>query len=92
MATDPVTSPITKLGSVIYGAVIGIIIAFIRFFGAYPEGTALAILFANMLVPVIDYYKVTTFKYKKVVFGSLIGIVLIAGVIIYFAASEGGIL
>jgi electron transport complex protein RnfD len=92
MATDPVTSPITKLGSIIYGVVIGLIVSFIRFFGSYPEGMALAILFANLLVPLIDYFKVTTFKYKKVVFASLIGVVLIAGLIVYLSASEGGIL
>ena len=64
MITDPVTSPTTAPGRVTFGLMVGIISAFIRLFGAYPEGVAFAILIANMFVPVIDYYKFSSNKYS----------------------------
>lgn len=57
MITDPVTSPITKPGRWIYGLVVGSIVAYIRLFGAFPEGVVFAILLGNIFVPLIDYYK-----------------------------------
>ena len=56
MITDPVTSPITKFGRVVYGATAGVITVFIRIMGAYPEGAAFSILIVNMLAPCIDYF------------------------------------
>ena len=54
MATDYVTSPMTTLGGVIYGAGIGFILMMIRYFGAYPEGMSFAILIMNMFVPLLN--------------------------------------
>lgn len=54
MATDYVTSPMSKWGGVIYGAGIGIITMLIRYFGAYPEGVSFAILIMNAVVPLIN--------------------------------------
>ena len=54
MATDYVTSPMTKWGQVIYAAGAGLIVALIRAFGTYPEGVTYAILFMNVVTPLID--------------------------------------
>ncbi|MFO7370591.1 MAG: RnfABCDGE type electron transport complex subunit D [Bacteroidales bacterium] len=56
MATDLVTSPMTKTGMVIYAAGIGIITVVIRVFGSYPEGVSFAILIMNAFVPLINRY------------------------------------
>ena len=56
MVTDPVTSPTTKIGRIIYGVLVGSLTALIRYAGAYPEGVAFSILIANMFVPVIDHF------------------------------------
>lgn len=57
MATDPVTSPVTKPGRWIYGLILGALVVLIRVFGSNVEGVAYAIIIANMFVPLIDYYK-----------------------------------
>ena len=54
MATDYVTSPMTKRGRLIFGIGCGLINAAGRFFGPLPEATTWAILFMNGLVPFID--------------------------------------
>lgn len=56
MATDMVTSPMTPIGQIIFGAGIGLITCLIRIFGAYPEGVSFAILIMNAFVPLIDKY------------------------------------
>lgn len=56
MATDYVTSPMTKKGMIIYAVGIGIITVLIRNFGAYPEGVQFAILILNAFVPLINKY------------------------------------
>ncbi len=56
MATDYVTSPMTKKGMVIYAVGIGVITMLIRLWGPYPEGMSFAILIMNSLVPLIDKY------------------------------------
>ena len=56
MATDYVTSPMTKRGQMIYGIGIGIICVVIRCFGSYPEGMSFAILIMNAVTPLINYY------------------------------------
>jgi len=59
MATDPVTSPRTQIGQFIYGLLIGVMVVIIRAVNpAYPEGMMLAILFANVVAPLIDYFVV----------------------------------
>ena len=54
MATDYVTSPMTRLGKVIFAVGCGLITAVIRLFGSYPEGVSFAILLMNILTPTID--------------------------------------
>jgi electron transport complex protein RnfD len=66
MATDLVTSPVTKKGMVIFAIGIGVITVVIRLFGAYPEGISFAILIMNAFVPLINSY----FKPRR--FGSKI--------------------
>ena len=56
MATDYVTSPLTKKGQIIFAFGCGLITTLIRIFGGYPEGVSYSILLMNLLVPVIDYY------------------------------------
>ncbi|SMC72676.1 RnfABCDGE type electron transport complex subunit D [Papillibacter cinnamivorans] len=54
MATDPATSPVTAAGQWIYGALCGALTVFFRYFGAYPEGVAYAILISNASVWIIE--------------------------------------
>ncbi|MDE7355773.1 MAG: RnfABCDGE type electron transport complex subunit D [Rikenellaceae bacterium] len=56
MATDYVTSPMTKGGMLFYGIGIGVITILIRTWGAYPEGVSFAILIMNATVPLINKY------------------------------------
>jgi electron transport complex protein RnfD len=56
MATDYVTSPMSKSGMIIFGVGIGILTVVIRRFGAYPEGVSFAILIMNAFVPLINRY------------------------------------
>ncbi len=54
MATDYVTTPITRTGKMIFAFGCGLITALIRFFGAYPEGVSFSILLMNILSPYIE--------------------------------------
>ena len=54
MATDMVTSPMTRKGAVIFGLGCGIMTSLIRLWGNYPEGVSFSILFMNALTPLID--------------------------------------
>ncbi len=54
MATDMVTSPMSRWGMVTYGISCGFLTIIIRIFGAYPEGVAFAILIMNAFVPLIN--------------------------------------
>ncbi|MBR5144171.1 MAG: RnfABCDGE type electron transport complex subunit D [Clostridia bacterium] len=54
MATDFVTTPITRTGKMIFAFGCGLITFLIRFFGNYPEGVSFAILFMNILTPYIE--------------------------------------
>jgi electron transport complex protein RnfD len=56
MATDLVTSPMTKTGVIIYAIGIGLITVVIRVYGSYPEGVSFAILIMNAFVPLINKY------------------------------------
>ncbi|MBE6334417.1 MAG: RnfABCDGE type electron transport complex subunit D [Bacteroidales bacterium] len=56
MATDYVTSPMTKKGMLIYGVGIGLLTVIIRDFGAFPEGMSFAILIMNAVTPLINRY------------------------------------
>ena len=54
MATDYVTSPITKLGQIVFGIGCGILTIVIRYFGGYNEGVSYAILIMNCMVVLLD--------------------------------------
>lgn len=54
MATDMVTSPITKPGRWIFGVGVAVIIMLIRIWGGYPEGVTFAILLMNAATPLIN--------------------------------------
>jgi Na+-transporting NADH:ubiquinone oxidoreductase subunit B len=57
MATDPVSSSMTNTGKWYFGALIGLMVVLIRVVNpAFPEGMMLAILFANLFAPLIDYF------------------------------------
>lgn len=56
MATDYVTSPLSKKGMIIYGIGIGVLTTVIRLFGSYPEGMSFAILIMNAFTPLINNY------------------------------------
>ncbi|MCD8194231.1 MAG: RnfABCDGE type electron transport complex subunit D [Tannerellaceae bacterium] len=56
MATDYVTSPMSKNGMIVYGIGIGILTTVIRLFGSYPEGVSFAIFIMNGLTPLINSY------------------------------------
>ncbi|MCL2415409.1 MAG: RnfABCDGE type electron transport complex subunit D [Defluviitaleaceae bacterium] len=60
MATDYSTSPVTPLGHIIFGIGCGAVTVVIRIWGSFPEGVTYAILFMNLLVPLID--KITQHK------------------------------
>lgn len=66
MATDLVTSPMTKKGMIVFAIGIAVITVVIRLFGAYPEGVSFGIIIMNAFVPLINTY----FKPKR--FGSKI--------------------
>ncbi len=57
MATDMVSSPMTKWGMLIFGFMIGVLTIIIRVFGAYPEGVSFAILIMNAFVPLLNKIK-----------------------------------
>ena len=55
MATDYSSSPVTPVGQLIFGAGCGLLLFVIRMFNpTYPEGCSYAILFMNLLTPLID--------------------------------------
>ena len=59
MATDPVSAAQTNTGKIIYGFLCGVLSILIRVFNpAYPEGVMVAILFMNVMAPLIDHYVV----------------------------------
>ena len=60
MATEPVSASHTNKGRWVYGFLIGFMVIMIRVLNpAYPEGMMLAILFANLVAPLIDHYVVS---------------------------------
>lgn len=57
MATDPVSAAMTDTGRWIYGVLIGVMTVLVRTINpAFPEGIMLAILFGNVMAPLIDYF------------------------------------
>ncbi len=54
MATDYATSPITPKGKILYGILLGFMTGLFRTFGSMAEGVSYAIIFSNILVPLIE--------------------------------------
>lgn len=54
MGTDPVTSPVTSRGQIIYGALMGVLAALFRVYGTAADSFSYAIILSNMVVPFID--------------------------------------
>ncbi len=82
MATDPVTSPVTGFGQILYGLCLGILTVTFRYLTPYPEGVLTSILIMNMLVFILDKIGVRNSNYNKkkiisllVIFISMIGII-----------------
>lgn len=66
MATDPVTSPTTPIGQVLYGIGLGILTVVFRYLTPFPEGVLTSILTMNMLVTIIDRIGAKArFNFKK---------------------------
>ena len=90
MITDPVTSPVTKFGRLFFGVFAGIMVGLIRFIGAYPEGTAFAILFANIIASALDYFmqgKKDTYSWIQLTV-TFVVIVLVSLIICYTVAGR----
>jgi electron transport complex protein RnfD len=58
IATDPVTSPVTRWGKFIYGLGIGFFVVVIRVFSSYPEGVMFAVLLMNATVPLLNRWTI----------------------------------
>ena len=90
MATDPITSPITKPGRVYFGFGLGLITFVIRLFGAYPEGVVFSILILNMFVPTFDYFKWTNPKFSNKQYYIFAGVVILSIVVVLVGANYVG--
>lgn len=77
MATDPVTSPVTSLGQIIYGICLGILTVIMRYLTIYPEGVLTSILIMNMFVFILDKIGLKDKNYIKKIVISLSVLVLI---------------
>ncbi len=60
MATDYVTSPITPNGQIVFGILLGIFTGIFRLFSGSAEGVSYAIIFCNLLVPIIERFTTPT--------------------------------
>ena len=83
MATDPVTSPTTPSGQVLYALGLGILTVTFRFLTNYPEGVLTSILVMNMLTPIIDK-KMGEYRhkgFKSILISVMIAILIGVGVI-----------
>ena len=58
IATDPVSSPLSPKGRVIFGAGIGVLVMLMRTLSAYPEGVMFAVLLMNAMVPLINRWTI----------------------------------
>jgi len=85
MATDPVTTPVTAPGRMIYGTIVASLVVLIRLFGSYPEGTAFAIVLGNLLTPMVDYYKWSSNKFSWKHFAICGGIIVVLIAVILLA-------
>lgn len=78
MATDPVTSPTTSFGQVLYGISLGILTLVCRYLTPYPEGVLTSILTLNMFVFILDKIGIRNKNYIKKMILSLIAVLFVA--------------
>lgn len=82
MATDPVTSPVTKYGQILYGFCLGIITVVARFLTPYPEGVLTSILIMNLFVFMLDRIGIRNKDYiKKIIISSIILLIIFISII-----------
>lgn len=78
MATDPVTSPVTPIGQILYGMFLGILTVIFRYLTPFPEGVLTSILTMNMLVMILDKIgSIGRFNFKIALIPFLIAWILI---------------
>ncbi len=87
MASDPVTSPITPVGQLLFGLFLGVLTVVFRFLSPYPEGVLTAILTMNLFVFILDKigYK-ARFNFSKSTTGFIIAWVLIVMISLLIAS------
>ncbi len=81
MATDPITSPVTRPGRIYFAFGLGVVTFLIRIFGNLPEGVVFAILIMNMFVPALDYPKWARNRFSARA-AVIFGMVVVAAIII----------
>ena len=70
MATDYVTSPVSRLGQTVYGVLIGLLGAVFRIKGGAPDSFSYSVIIANLFVPMIDTYILSKpFAYRRLARG-----------------------
>ena len=80
MATDPVTSPVTPIGQILYGLFLGILTVIFRFLTPFPEGVMTSILTMNMFVIILDKIgALARFNFKITLIPFIIAWILIIG-------------
>lgn len=77
MFTDPVTSPTTTPGKMMYGSIAAAITIIIRLFTSMPDGVVYAILLGNISTCALDYYKwaKTKFNWKNILINVLLAVI-----------------
>lgn len=92
MLTEPVTTPVTPRGRVIFAVYAAIITFAIRFLGSNPEGVLYSILFMNMFTPIIDDSlggQDRGFTWKEIIFWVLT-VLAVLGITLYVGTQLGG--
>lgn len=88
MATDPVTSPITSFGQVIYGICLGLLTVVCRYLTPYPEGVLTSILIMNLFVVITDKIGNRAKFDMKYVMIPLFVLLFMGGVFTYIIGSQ----
>lgn len=88
MATDPVTSPVTSKGQILYGICLGILTVVFRYLTPYPEGVLTSILTMNLLVFIIDRLGMRAFRTPKKQVITVAVVIMIVGVTSYGIGSR----
>ncbi len=90
MATDPVTSPTTPIGQILYALFLGILTVFFRFGTSYPEGVMFSILIMNLFVFILDQVgSKSRFNFTHAIIPFFLAWTLILGLGVYFGLNVG---